>query len=76
VVHPRLCGLELVVKVVVKYDHEILMPLLLFFFYNTLTLASIIVEPTKSITLELDVLIFLASTKKVTLELFKIELSF
>jgi len=52
------------------------MPLLLFFFYNTLTLASIIVEPTKSITLELDVLIFLASTKKVTLELFKIELSF
>jgi hypothetical protein len=41
----------------------------------TLTLASIIVEPTQSITLELGVFKLLTSTKKVTLELLKIELS-
>jgi hypothetical protein len=63
------------VKVVVKYDHEIFMPLCCFL-YDTLTLASIIVEPTKSITLELGVFKLLASPKKVTLEFFKMELSF
>jgi hypothetical protein len=67
-------GFKLVVKVVVKYEHEIFMPLLLFV-YNTLILVSIIVESIQSITLELGVFRLLTYTKNVTLEPFKFELS-
>jgi hypothetical protein len=47
-----------------------------YFCLFTLTLASIIVEPTQSIMLELGVFRLLIFAKKVTLELLKFELSF
>ncbi len=67
-------GIELAMQVVVEYDHEILL-LMLLIVYNNLTLTSIHVEPTWSITLELGVFGALASIEEATLGFLKAEMS-
>lgn len=54
--------LELAMQIIAKYDHGILMPILLSF-YNNLTLTSTDVELVGSVTLELDVFGVLTFTK-------------
>jgi hypothetical protein len=68
-------GIELAMQVVVEYECEILL-LLLLTIYNNLTLTYVDVEPGWSITLELCVFEALASIEDATLGLFKVEMSF
>jgi len=70
----RLCGLEVVVAIVTKYDHKILMPLFLTV-YNSLTLKPITVEPLDLSTSKLGVFGSMAYAKEVATGLLRIELS-
>ncbi len=68
-------GIELAMQVVVEYDREILL-LLLLIVYNNLTLTSIDVELAWSITLELGAFGVLAFIEEATLGLFKLRCHF
>ncbi len=68
-------GLELAMQIVAKYDHGILMPILLSV-YNNLTLTSTDVELVGSITLEFDVFGVLTFTKEAILCYLKLSYHF
>jgi hypothetical protein len=68
-------GLELVVEIVVEYDHEVLL-LVLLIVYSRLTLTLIRVEVTSHVLLMLGVFGSLISREKNSMGFFKTKLSF
>ncbi len=70
----RLWGLELAMQVVTKYDHEVILQMLLIF-YKALIQYFVTIEPIGSIVVELGVFGSLVFTEEVVSGLFKAKLS-